>query len=110
MAEELEHLDRLKADFTAHVSHELRTPLTAIREGTALLLEGIPGPLTKSQREILEVVRNHSQRLFQSISSILDLSKMEAEMMDYEFTMCDLRDTDSKIRRGCGFDCAQTGH
>jgi two-component system sensor histidine kinase GlrK len=39
----------------------------------------------------LEVVRNHSQRLFQSISSILDLSKMEAEMMDYEFTMCDLR-------------------
>ena len=91
MAEELEHLDRLKADFTAHVSHELRTPLTAIREGTALLLEGIPGPLTKNQSEILEVVRNHSQRLFQSISSILDLSKMEAEMMDYEFTLCDLR-------------------
>ena len=91
MALELEHLDRLKADFTAHVSHELRTPLTAIREGTALLLEGISGPLTKNQREILEVVRNHSQRLFQSISSILDLSKMEAEMMDYEFTMCDLK-------------------
>jgi two-component system sensor histidine kinase GlrK len=91
MAGELEHLDRLKADFTAHVSHELRTPLTAIREGTALLLEGIPGPLTKNQSEILEVVRNHSQRLFQSISSILDLSKMEAEMMDYEFTLCDLR-------------------
>jgi len=91
MALELEHLDRLKADFTAHVSHELRTPLTAVREGTALLLEGIPGPLTDSQREILEVVRNHSQRLFKSISSILDLSKMEAEMMDYEFAMCDLR-------------------
>jgi two-component system, NtrC family, sensor histidine kinase GlrK len=90
MAEELEHLDRLKADFTAHVSHELRTPLTAIREGTALLLEEISGPLTEGQREILDVVRNHSQRLFQSISSILDLSKMEAEMMDYDFTACDL--------------------
>ncbi len=90
MSEELEHLDRLKADFTAHVSHELRTPLTAIREGTAILLEGIPGPLTASQQEILEVVRNHSQRLFQCISSILDLSKMESEMMDYDFTMCDL--------------------
>ncbi len=90
MAEELEHLDRLKADFTAHVSHELRTPLTAIREGTALLLEGIPGPLTSNQREILEIVRNHSQRLSHSITSILDLSKMEAEMMDYEFAPCDL--------------------
>lgn len=89
MAEELEQLDRLKADFTAHISHELRTPLTAIREGTALLLEAIPGPLTDSQREILEVVRNHSDRLFRAISSILDLSKMEAEMMEYEFTPCD---------------------
>lgn len=90
MAEELELLDRLKADFTAHVSHELRTPLTAVREGTALLLEEIPGPLTEGQREILDVVRNHSQRLFLSITSILDLSKMEAEMMDYDFMACDL--------------------
>ena len=86
MSDELEELDRLKADFTAHISHELRTPLTAIGEGTALLLEGIPGPLTDSQREILDVVRSQSERLFHSISSILDLSKMEAEMMEYEFT------------------------
>ena len=91
MSEELAELDRLKADFTAHISHELRTPLTAIREGTALLLEGIPGPLTDPQREILDVVRSHSERLFQSIASILDLSKMEAKMMEYEFTPCDLR-------------------
>jgi two-component system, NtrC family, sensor histidine kinase GlrK len=89
MSRELEELDRLKADFTAHISHELRTPLTAIREGTALLLEGIPGPLTSSQREILDVVRSHSERLFLSISSILDLSKMEAEMMEYELTPTD---------------------
>ena len=34
----------MKADFIAHVSHELRTPLTGIQEGTALLLEQIPGP------------------------------------------------------------------
>lgn len=90
MAEELAQLDKLKADFTAHVSHELRTPLTAIREGTALLLEEIPGPLSDSQREILEVVSSHSERLFRSISSLLDLSKMEAEMMDYDFSPCDL--------------------
>jgi two-component system, NtrC family, sensor histidine kinase GlrK len=91
MTEKLAEFDNLKADFTAHVSHELRTPLTAIREGTAILLEGIPGPLTAPQREILEVVRNHSERLFHSISSILDLSKMDAQMMEYEFMACDLR-------------------
>jgi two-component system sensor histidine kinase GlrK len=90
MTEELAQLDRLKADFTDHISHELRTPLTAIREGTALVLEEIPGPLTASQRDVLEVVRSHSDRLFRMISTILDLSKMEAEMMVYEFTACDL--------------------
>lgn len=89
MAEELAELDRLKSDFTAHVSHELRTPLTAIREGTALLLEEISGPLTESQREILGIVHGQSEQLFQGISSILDFSKMQAAMMEYEFTMSD---------------------
>lgn len=92
MSGELAQLDKLKSDFTAHVSHELRTPLTAIREGAALLLEGAAGPLTDSQREILEIVHGHGGRLTQSISSLLDLSKMEAEMMEYEFTMTDPAD------------------
>jgi two-component system sensor histidine kinase GlrK len=90
MASELGRLDRLKSDFTAHVSHELRTPLTAIQEGTALLLEEVQGPLSQGQREILGIVHHHSDRLSRTISSILDLSKMEAEMMEYEFTPCDL--------------------
>lgn len=90
MAEKLAELDEMKADFIAHVSHELRTPLAAIQEGTALLLEEIPGSLTASQREILEVVRSHSERLFRSLSSILDLSKMEAGMMEYVRVSSDL--------------------
>jgi len=83
MRERLAELDAMKTAFVAHVSHELRTPLTAMQEGTALLLEEIPGPLTVSQREILEVVRSHSERLFRTLSSVLDLSKMEAGMMEY---------------------------
>ncbi|MBI3797792.1 MAG: HAMP domain-containing histidine kinase, partial [Deltaproteobacteria bacterium] len=90
MAERLAELDEMKADFIAHVSHELRTPLAAIQEGTALLLEEIPGPVTAAQREVLEVVRNHSARLFQSISSVLDLSKMAAGMMEYVRVPADL--------------------
>jgi len=90
MATELEQLDRMKADFIAHISHELRTPLTGIREGTALLLEQIPGPLTTPQQQILEVVRTHSARLAHHISSILDLSKMEADMLEYAQAPSDL--------------------
>ncbi|MBI3302846.1 MAG: HAMP domain-containing histidine kinase, partial [Deltaproteobacteria bacterium] len=90
MAERLAELDQMKADFIAHVSHELRTPLTAIQAGTDLLLEQIPGPITASQQEILEIVQNHSGQLFRSISSILDLSKMEARMIEYVQAPSDL--------------------
>ena len=91
MAERLTELDTMKADFIAHMSHELRTPITAIQEGTALLLEEIPGPLSLSQREIVGVVQSHSQRLFHGLSSVLDLSKMEAGMMEYSLVPSDLR-------------------
>lgn len=83
MATRLAEVDGMKADFMAHVSHELRTPLTGIKEGTALLLEQIPGPLTTTQQQILGVIRNHSARLARLITSILDLSKMEADMLEY---------------------------
>jgi two-component system sensor histidine kinase GlrK len=83
MSIRLAELDRMKTDFMAHMSHELRTPLTAIQEGTALLLEDATDPIIPSQREILEVVRSYSERLSHSISSVLDLAKMEAGMMEY---------------------------
>jgi two-component system, NtrC family, sensor histidine kinase GlrK len=83
MASRLARLDEMKEDFIAHISHELRTPLTAIREGSTLLWEEIPGPLTASQRDIVNVVRSHSERLYRFLSFALDLSKMEAGMMEY---------------------------
>jgi two-component system, NtrC family, sensor histidine kinase GlrK len=89
-ASRLAKLDEMKEDFIAHVSHELRTPLTAIREGTTLLWEEIPGPLTTSQREIVNVVRSHSERLYRFLSYVLDLSKMEAGMMEYVQVPSDL--------------------
>lgn len=90
MAGRLAELDNMKADFIAQVSHELRTPLTAVREGTTLLLEEIPGPLTASQREIIEVMKSHDEKLFRLLASVLDLSKMEAGMMEYTQTPSDL--------------------
>lgn len=90
MAVMLAELDQMKADFMAHISHELRTPLTGIKEGTALLLEQIPGSLTAAQQRILEVVRTHSTRLFRSIATILDLGKMEVGMLEYVRAPSDL--------------------
>lgn len=85
MGTQLQELDQMKAEFLANISHELRTPLTSIREGTQLLLDQVPGPLTPEQRQTLGILLDSSQRLSQLIASLLDLSKMEANMMAYNF-------------------------
>ena len=85
MGQKLRELDRLKADFFAAMSHELRTPLTSIKEGTGLLLEGVGGPTTEKQRKLLAILVEESNRLIILVNSLLDLSKMEAGMMSYEF-------------------------
>jgi len=91
MGEKLQALDDMKAEFLANISHELRTPLASIREGTHLLLEEIPGPLSSEQRQTLRIMADSSERLIHLISSLLDLSKMEAGMMDYRIAPGDLK-------------------
>lgn len=90
MGKKLQELDDMKAEFLAHVSHELRTPLASIREGTQLLLDEIPGPLSREQRETLRIMMDSSERLIRLISTLLDLSKMEAGMMEYRIAPTDL--------------------
>ncbi len=90
MGQKLQVLDEMKSEFLANISHELRTPLTSIREGTQLLLDGIPGELSKDQRETLTIISESSQRLNHLIGNLLDLSRMEADMVSYHFRPTDL--------------------
>ena len=96
MCEKLLELDRLKADFFASMSHELRTPLTSIKEGTGLLLDGVGGEITEKQRKLLGILAEESNRLITVVNSLLDLSKMEAGMMRYDF---ELTHVDALIKR-----------
>jgi two-component system sensor histidine kinase GlrK len=96
MCEKLQELDRMKADFFASMSHELRTPLTSIKEGTGLLLDGVGGETSEKQRKLLGILAQESNRLISVVNSLLDLSKMEAGMMTYEF---ETSGVDSLIKR-----------
>lgn len=96
MCGRLKELERMKADFFASMSHELRTPLTSIKEGTCLLLDGVGGETTEKQRRLLGILAEESNRLITLVNTLLDLSKMEAGMMSYEFAATDV---DSLIRR-----------
>jgi two-component system sensor histidine kinase GlrK len=85
MSQRLKELDYIKADFFASMSHELRTPLTSIKEGTGLLLDGVGGATTEKQQKLLGIITEESNRLISLVNTFLDLSKMEAGMMHYDF-------------------------
>jgi signal transduction histidine kinase len=76
--EALVRLDRLKSDFLSIVSHELRTPLTAIMGYLKLLIGGAAGPVNDTQKEFLRTVTRNSERLYQLVNDLLDLSRLEA--------------------------------
>ena len=98
-------LARMKTEFTSTVSHELRTPLTSILGFTKLIERRfhdviLPAwnPETKKQeRAVKQVTKNlgviisESNRLTKLINDVLDISKMEAGKVDWNFAQVDAR-------------------
>lgn len=88
--QEMQEADRLKTQFLANVSHELRTPLNSIIGFSRVILKGIDGPVTDTQRQDLTAIFNAGQHLLGLINNILDFSKIESGRMELAFSQVDL--------------------
>ena len=78
-----ESANKAKSGFLAVVSHELRTPLNAIMGYVDLLLLEIEGPLTASQRGILERIRQSQRHLLALIEDVLGFAQVEAGRLSF---------------------------
>ncbi|RKH55823.1 sensor histidine kinase [Corallococcus llansteffanensis] len=74
----LKELDRLKSSFLGTVSHELRTPLASILGYSEMMAEGLAGPLNAEQLQYVRTIVEKGETLLSMISSLLDLSQIEA--------------------------------
>ena len=77
----LEQASALKSQFLANMSHEFRTPLNAILGYTHMLLNGVSGAVTDSQRKSLTRIDSNSRHLLALINDILDITRIEAGRM-----------------------------
>ena len=77
--EKAEESDRLKSAFLANMSHEIRTPLNAIVGFSSLLAETDEAEL---RHVYMSIVQENNELLLNLISDILDISKIEAGMID----------------------------
>lgn len=77
--------EKMKEEFISTVSHELRTPLTSIRGSIGLLAGGLAGEFNEKAQQLLNMAQNNTERLLLLINDILDISKLEAGKMDFNF-------------------------
>ena len=83
MCSQLKELDDLKANLISNISHQLRTPLSVIREAVSLLSDGISTGSEEKQRKFLAMIGEESERLIVAVNRILDISRMDAGMIEY---------------------------
>ena len=77
LLEHAQEADRAKGRFLATMSHELRTPLTALAGYEELLVDSVLGPLSDSQREVLERMHYVTEHLAAVIEDVLSYTNLE---------------------------------
>ena len=90
--QKLRELDVMKNDFLSLVTHELRTPLTSIMAYSETLLMDEAEAVPKEWREYIDIIHSEGKRLCRLIDDVLDLTRMEAGKMSYEFENQDMNE------------------
>ncbi len=84
--EKAEEMSRLKSNFLANMSHELRTPLTGILGFSEILYNEID---KQEFKDMAEILLKGSRRLNDTLNSILDLSRIEANKVELRKRLVD---------------------
>jgi len=87
MSDKLRRLDEMRMELMSEISHEMRTPLQVIKAGcyTVIHTKDAP-PLTVQQREAVAMIHQATNRINTFVNSFLDIAKMEAGLMKYNFS------------------------
>lgn len=91
MAESLEHQENLRRTFLANVSHDLRTPMTTISGFVDGIKDGVIPP--EKQDYYLDIISSETKRLSRLVSTLLDISRMQAGERKFEmvhFDICEM--------------------
>lgn len=97
--EKAEQSDKFKSSFLANMSHEIRTPLNAIVGFSELLMDNSTD--YDERVEYVNIIKKNNNLLLQLVSDILDLSRLEARMIDYVYDQVDIHTLCNRIVMTC---------
>ena len=88
--EKAEESDRLKSAFLANMSHEIRTPMNGILGFLELLNESNTDE--ENRKEYIAIVNKSGKRLLDTINDIIEISKIEAGIVEISYKEIDVSD------------------
>ncbi|MDD3108046.1 MAG: ATP-binding protein [Alistipes sp.] len=100
--EKAEEAGRLKSAFLAKMRHEIRTPLNAILGFSHIIAETDE---VEERRNMYTIVETNTDRLLSLINEILDLSKIEAGMLELSFKPVNLNVLCNEVLNANLFRC-----
>jgi PAS domain S-box-containing protein len=95
--EKIKKMIEVKSGFISIVAHELRTSLAAIKEGVAIVYDGMAGRLNKKQKKFLKIAKRNTDRLSVLINDVLDFQKLETNRMKLDIQNNDIKEVISEV-------------
>lgn len=81
-------LDFAKTNFIATVSHELKTPISSIKLSLQLLEKPNTGIINEEQKQLIDSIKDDSQRLLKITGELLDLAQLETGNIKLNIGQC----------------------
>lgn len=100
MQRRLGQLDSARRDFIANASHELRTPIFSLGGFVELLDEEEPDPAAR--KEFVRTMREQVERLTKLTADLLNLSKLDADALEFKSEPVDLLNVARRVAREFG--------
>ncbi len=95
MRQRLARLDQARKEFIANASHELRTPIFSLGGFVELLDEDEPDPAAR--QEFVRTMREQVARLTKLTADLLDLSKLDADVLQVNAERVDLGELAGRV-------------
>jgi len=80
----LRRFEELRDDLVSTVAHQFRTPLTSLRMAIHLCIDGVAGPLSEKQQDLLFAAREECERLQGIVDELLDLARLQSGTIELE--------------------------
>jgi two-component system, OmpR family, sensor kinase len=100
MRQRLAQLDQARKEFIANASHELRTPIFSLGGFVELLDEDEPDPAVRE--EFVRTMREQVKRLTKLTADLLDLSKLDADVLQVNPERIDLGELAGRVAEEFG--------